>query len=314
MRRLGFRRLRQTTLAELGVVTIVLAPPPRMSAWRALAILRQADPQGVYELNHVYDPSAGQSSGADAVSARPVVDGAGLKIGMIDGGVMTGHPCLKAASITQRGFAGAATASAHGTAVASLLVGNSVGFTGCAPGAALYAADVFGDEAEGGSAEAVAAALNWLISQGVGVVNISLEGPPNRLLELAARSAAARGIVLVAAVGNAGPSQPVAYPAAYPGVLAATAVDAGGRVYLMANRGPEVAFAAYGVGIAAAVDDGDFEILSGTSFAAPAIAARLAAARRETGDRDKAVALLAAAARDAGAPGRDPVYGYGVLA
>jgi subtilisin family serine protease len=114
------------------------------------------------------------------------------------------------------GCGGKPVPSAHGTAVASLLVGRAERFRGAAPGARLYAADVYCAEPTGGSVGAVAAALAWLAGERVGVVNISLVGPPNRLLELAVRRASAKGLLLVAAVGNDGPAAAPLYPSATP--------------------------------------------------------------------------------------------------
>jgi hypothetical protein len=304
---------------QLGLEIIVLAAPTRLSAEQALAVLRSADPQGSYALNHLYDPSAGVEGDAPARRSGPNspwarINGQGLRIGMIDGGVYAAHPCFSGRQLTQRGFAGAATPSAHGTAVASLLVGQGQDVSGYAPGAELLAADVFGDEIEGGASEAVAAALNWLVAEGVQVVNISLEGPPNRLVELACQAAEARGVLLVAAVGNGGPSQAVAFPAAYPSVVATTAVDSHGSVYLMANRGPEVAFAALGVDLVVAAEDGEIDSVTGTSFAAPLVTALLADVQRASTDAQTSLRTLAARVQDAGPPGRDPVYGFGIIA
>ena len=83
------------------------------------------------------------------------------------------------------------------------------------------------------------------------------------------------------------------------------------RIYLSANRGPQVAFSALGVGIEAAVDEGAYEELSGTSFAAPIVAALLAAGART--NPTQAIAQLSHVALDLGAPGRDAVYGYGLV-
>lgn len=316
MRGLGFRRLSDRTLPALGVRVIALRPPARMTAVAALSALQAADPAGAYELAHVYNPSEGEEAppaGAPATVPAPGRDGTGLKLGMIDAGLRRDHPALRGAKITTQVFVeppATDAASAHGTAVASLLVGVDERFQGAAPGAELFAADVFGDSIEGGSAEAIADALAWLAEQGVSVVNMSLEGPPNRLLDIVCQAAAARGVIIVAAVGNAGPTEPVAYPAAYPGVVAVTAVDAEGRVYLAAARGAEVDFAALGVDVEAAVDEDAYEVLSGTSFASPLIAAELAFRRRDGAAAD-ALAALAAEAEDLGEPGRDAVYGFG---
>lgn len=307
----GFVRLRETGGAGLGVRLLVLRAPEGMTTVQALDALTRADPHGIYELNHVYDPSDSPGPPA-APGARPDVhDGAGLKIGMIDAGVDCSHPALVGARIETRAVLGALSPSPHGTAVASLLVGEDDDFSGCVPGARLYAADVFGDSVEGGSAEAIAAALAWMAEQGVGVVNISLVGPPNRALDAVCRAMIARGLIIVAAVGNDGPTRPVGFPAAYPGVVAVTAVDAENRIFLSANRGPEVAFSALGVGVEAAVDEGAYEALSGTSFAPPIVAALLA--RSAYAPPAQAVAHLSHAALDLGAPGRDAVYGYGLV-
>jgi subtilisin family serine protease len=310
---LGFRILRERSFGDLGVRILVLAPPRTMSAQEALEALRAADPGGSFELNHLFDPSQGASPSGGPVSRSAAANvGAGVKLGMIDGGVAANHPALQGARVVTRAFAGdTLVASPHGTAVASLLVGVDGDFHGVAPGAELYAADVFGDSPDGGSAEDISAALGWLSQQGVTVVNISLEGPPNRLVEAVCRAAIARGMILVAAVGNGGPTNPVAYPAAYPGVVAVTAIDDRNRVYLSANRGPQVAFAALGVSVEAAAESDEYEIVSGTSFASPIVAAELALLRRNASSPTIAVQALAARALDLGAPGRDDVYGFG---
>jgi subtilisin family serine protease len=316
-RQLGFTRLRVSGDPAYGVRIVTLAPPPDVSTEDALARLQADDPQGAYEFNHVYDPSQARSITEPSAAPTlpiPMRNGAGVKIGMIDSGVATDHPALRGASIQAQSFAGDTqqNPSPHGTAVASLLVGRDSQFHGVAPGARLYAADVFGDSVEGGSAEAIANALIWMAQQGVAAVNISLTGPPNRGLDAVCRAMIARGMILVAAVGNDGPTSPVAYPAAIPGVVAVTAVDAERRVLLSANRGPQIAFSTYGVSVTAAVDDGGYEVMSGTSFAAPIVTAELAL-RCRASNAQQAVQSLSSSAIDLGAPGRDDVYGFGFV-
>ena len=149
----------------------------------------------------------------------------------------------------------------------------------------------------------------------VGVINMSLVGPPNVTLERILKIITARGHIVVAAVGNDGPSSPPLYPAAYAEVVAVTAVDSRQRILAEAVRGAHIAFAAPGSEMAAADDSGRFSVVRGTSFAAPIVAALLA---RElpAPDRDaaaRAVTALAMSATDLGASGRDPVYGYGLV-
>jgi subtilisin family serine protease len=125
-----------------------------------------------------------------------------------------------------------------------------------------------------------------------------------------------RGHLLVAAVGNDGPAAPPLYPASYPGVIGVTAVDARRRILPEAGRGAQVAFAAPGADMVAADMAGGYTAVRGTSFAAPLVAGLLAT-RLRSPDRkaaQRAVAELAATALDLGEPGRDPVYGYGLVA
>jgi subtilisin family serine protease len=191
-------------------------------------------------------------------------------------------------------------------------VGSDHSFRGAAPRTRLYVADVYGLTPAGGSAEAIARGLAWLADSGVRVANISLVGPPNRLLGAAVAAYVAPGRVLVAAVGNDGPAAPPLYPAAYPGVVAVTAVDARQRVLPEAGRGTHVDFAAPGADLAAAGAAGGYLTVRGTSFAAPLVAGEIA--RRMGEGAPAAIAALARVATDLGAPGTDPVYGQGLVA
>jgi hypothetical protein len=142
------------------------------------------------------------------------------------------------------------------------------------------------------------------------VANLSFAGPPNDVLALATERAAARGMLLAAAAGNDGPRSPPRYPAAYPWVVAVTAVDAARRPFVRAVRGAHLAFAGPGVGLEAPGRNG--ARLSGTSYAVPAVTAAFAIAMR-TSDREQALAQLAGTALDLGTPGRDPVFGWGLI-
>ena len=87
--------------------------------------------------------------------------------------------------IHQFGCDGNPVPSVHGTAVASLLAGSAAAFQGAAPRAELFAADVYCGLPTGGAVEAVAAALGWMAKERVPVMNVSLVGPRNALLERA---------------------------------------------------------------------------------------------------------------------------------
>ena len=98
------------------------------------------------------------------------------------------------------------------------------------------------------------------------------------LVQRAIQIVQSRGIQVVAAVGNDGPAAPPQYPASYPGVIAVTAVDAGGRALPEAGKATHLDFAAPGADMAAALPGSGYTRVRGTSFAAPLAAARLLAA------------------------------------
>lgn len=307
----GFAVLREERLEDLDLAVVVLAPPRGLSLRRALERLRQLDPDGVWEFNHVYTPAGDMTAapGPPALAPARAPLQPGLRLGLIDTGVDAAHPALAGVPIRQRGFAGDDRPGAHGTAVASLLAGRSGAFSGSAPGASLFVADVYGGSAAGGSSTGVAQALAWMAGADVPVVNISLVGPRNALVEAAVRRAAGRGVLIVAAAGNDGPAAPPLYPASYPGVVGVTGVNARGRALPEAARGPQVDFAAPGADMAAAGPGRGYVNVRGASFAAPLVAGLLA--RRRGGDP---VEALAAQARDLGPRGPDPVYGRGLVA
>jgi hypothetical protein len=314
-RKAGFGVGRMQSIEGLDLATAVLTPPRGMAVRDALQRLRALDPAGRYDLNHIYVESGGAAAGRGAAAASTPM-ARGLRIGLVDGTVLQRHPVLRGAPVTQRPFApGGAKVTAHATAVASLLAGSGPGFRGAAPGAGLYVADVYGTTPQGGSALAVARGLGWLVQERTPVIDISLVGPSNALLQAAVAAAIARGHIVVAAAGNDGPAAPPLYPAAYPGVVAVAGVDARRRPLPESGRGAHVAFAAPGADLLAASLDGGVAPVRGTSFAAPLAAGRLARLlpSPDPAAANRAVAMLSREAIDAGAPGRDPVFGRGLV-
>jgi hypothetical protein len=271
----GFRVVRQDTDPALGMRIVSLAVPNGMSAKEGLKRLQKIAPQLQADFDHLFEPAGGSLAPvAGALAATEGVAGAGRTVGMIDGGVAS-HPSLAGKSIEQNGFAGSPQPTGHGTAVASLLVGTQGPFRGAATGAQLFVADVYGGSRAAGSATSIVRALGWLSSKHPQVINISLVGPPNRLVQRAIQIVQSRGIEVVAAVGNDGPAAPPQYPASYPGVIAVTAVDAKGRALPEAGKPTHLDFAAPGADMAAALPGNGYTRVRGTSFAAPLAAARL---------------------------------------
>jgi subtilisin family serine protease len=313
-RRAGFDVMDPEGDADAGATdVVVLIAPAGVSARDAVKRLRKLDPAGTYDYNHLYLPAAERSS-AGAAGPSPTSDTAraeGVRIGLVDTGVDEGHLVFSGARIVQRGFAKGAAAkpAAHGTEVASLLIGAAPLFHGAAPGAEIFVADVYGSDPAGGAADALVRALFWLAGRKVNVINISLVGPPNAALSAAVKVLTARGLLIVAAVGNDGPAAPPSYPASYPGVVAVTGVDARGAVLIEAGRAEHLDFAAPGADLAAASLSGGFTSVRGTSFAAPLVAGLLArlAAKAEDPSRSPLDALALQARHGRG-------YGRGLVA
>ena len=272
--RAGFRLIASETSPELGLRTVQLAIPRGLSAREGLKLLRRTAPQLDCDYDHVFEPAGGSLAPFSGALAATAGAASGRVVGMVDGGVAS-HPSLAGASIEQNGFAGNPEPTGHGTAVASLLVGSQGPFHGAATGARLYVADVYGGNRAAGSATSIVRALAWLAGKHPQVINVSLVGPSNRLLERAIAAVRARGIEVVAAVGNDGPAAPPQYPASYPGVVAVTGVDSRGRALPEAGKPTHLDFAAPGADMAAALPGEGYARVRGTSFAAPLAAARL---------------------------------------
>jgi len=299
---IGLTIVRERRLDGLDETVVVLQVPSGTATAEMLALLRGRDPAGSYDFNHVYMGSGAAAPApalaAEATAARAA--GTGPRVGLVDSGVDARHEVFRNASIAQWGCE-QPHPDQHGTAVAALMVGRSDNFQGVAPSARLYAADIYCDNGAGGSAERIAGALAWMAREQVGVVNLSIVGPPNQTLERVVGAMVKRGHLLVAAVGNDGPAALALYPASYPGVVGVSAVDRRGRVLPEAGRGPQVMFAAPGNNmVSAAPGEPPFRQVRGTSFAAPIVAALLASAlpQPDQAGAARALATLAATARD----------------
>jgi hypothetical protein len=284
----------------LGVGFVRLAVPDQQSLTSAIKEIRRLG--GEVSADQLHLPS-GTASGRPA----PVASGDGTLIGVVDGGV--------AGAAVSTGFAtGAPRDNDHATAVASL-IGGSGAVRGGLPGARIASADVYGSDPAGGNATAIAKALGWMVQQRVSVVTVSLVGPANPLLARVVAAAQARGLVIVAAVGNNGPAAPPGFPASYPGVIAVTGVDGRNRALIEAGRASHLDYAAPGADMLAAGIAGRAFRVRGTSFAAPLAAATVARFYPSPSPAAIAAALkrVDAIARDLGPRGSDKTYGRGLV-
>ena len=312
--------IEQTDFAELDMVLVRFRVP---AEWDSAAALKQRLPvrlHGQLDRNHIYDAQAEVPAAATSTPASfTAVCDAPVKIGMIDTAINTEHPAFAPDRIILRDFLGEQfdAPRAHGTAVAGLLVGSGASLQPLLPKAQLYAASVFyprNQYSQGATMMDLVRALNWLAGEKVGVINMSLAGPDNQILRSVISRIAEQGIVVIAAAGNEGPAAPAMYPAAYAEVIAVTAVDRTQKIYRWANRGDYIDFAALGVSVTTARSDGGFGRETGTSMATPVISA-FVACERDLRDEKSAALIegLAGKVTDLGAPGRDPVFGFGLL-
>jgi len=314
----GFEIQSDQTLQPLGERIVTLLAPPRLTTRRALRDLRAADPAGTYDFDHLFvsTQTVAGASADELAAAGALPEIVDIRVGLIDGGVDADHPVFASRRPELAGCEGKPTASEHGTAVASLFVGRSAEFHGAAPGAHLLAVDVYCDgAAPGGRTRDIVAALASLMAADVRVINMSIVGPDNSVLAAVIRKVIAQSIVVVAASGNDGPNAAPLYPAAYPGVVAVTAVDAHEKLLMEASGGEHVRFAAPGADMLAASLAGRFKTVRGTSYASPLVAGLLARllAREDSVSVEQVVQQLAATAADRSKAPRGLRHEYGLV-
>lgn len=312
----GVRIIEDTALASSGERLLVISlSSDEPGARRIETLLRDLGAE-IADRNHVYVSAAPAGAEGAAAPGADASAGAGsyARLGLIDTDVDETHPALRGLALSEQDFVtmGSLRPQGHGTAVASILARE------LPPGgeaAGVRAASVFflaEDGTTGATSASLVRAIDWMIAEGVAVINFSLAGPPNKALEVMIERSLAAGIVIVAAVGNEGPAARPLYPAAYPGVIGVTAVDGDGRVYRWANRGNHVVVAARGVDVEVARPGGEMIRDSGTSFAAPVVSAWMARQIAGAPPADP-LRLIQASAKPAARGGQDGIYGYGIL-
>lgn len=294
----GFTSVGTEQIDGLDFSVTRLAVPEGMDLDDAQALAKSLAPGVEISADNLHFQSSAGYSPALVPMAMQASARTNIEVGVIDGA-----PGASVRVLAEKGFAtGAPTPSDHGSAVASLLAGAGV--------TRIRVADVYGSDPAGGNALAIARALGWLTASGSKVVTISLVGPRNAVVERAIAAARARGVAIVAAVGNDGPAAPPAYPASYAGVIAVTGVDRRNRALIEAGRALHLDYSAPGADIQAHDARGRTKVWRGTSFATPLAAARLAHAMARGGNWR---ARLDGEARDLGPRGPDDIYGRGLL-
>ena len=215
-------------------------------------------------------------------SAHTMGTGAGIRIGLIDTGVDSRHPDLGGRITANYGTVMApgrsyvsrlrygADPSQHGTACASILAS-------FAPGAEIHSVQVIGGHASD-SPERLIAGIRFAVEQGWEVLNISAgAGQPHLELHDLIKQAFATGAILIAAKDNRPGA--VGYPAAYPEVIAVDMEYFPDPLDWRYHPGAQIEVEASGIYIDAPSPGGGRRSYTGSSFAAPHIAAIAARAK-----------------------------------
>lgn len=278
-----------------------------------------------YRVDFVHAPQAvkdGVDWGVEAYGIPQLwktTQGAGVTVAVIDSGISP-HSALKQAVVDYRNFSSDSDvydSLGHGSHVAGVIGARSGAAKGIAPAASLLSLKALGHSGMG-SNDAVAAAVQFATEAKVDIICMSLGSPrPDARLHDSLKLAHAAGVIVVCAAGNDGSA--VNYPAAFQETIAVGAVDKQGNACEFSSRGKEIAVAAPGQDITSTWLNDGYATVSGTSMAAPFVAGVLSlyvSAQKASGgkiDLSAALKALADTCRDVGSPGRDPVYGWGLV-
>jgi subtilisin family serine protease len=251
-----------------------------------------------------------------------------IVIAVVDSGLELSHPDLTTQVVPDAGVDLVDGAwppedqAGHGTMVAGVAdaaTNNSIGVAGVAKwiGRILPVRVL---DAKGATDDVrLADGIKYATDHGAKIINLSLGGyGSTSLLQSAVQYAVAHGVLVVAASGNLGPWTTFkgdVYPAAYPGVLGVGATDHQGRVVYYSLHGRFVDLAAPGDEILTTAIGGGYAWADGTSFASPLVAgvAALVWALHSDWTATQVADQLVATAHDVGLPGRDDVYGSGIV-
>jgi hypothetical protein len=247
--------------------------------------------------------------------AHTLAHGARVTVAVIDSGIDIRHPELANSIVETFDALGSGEGPHfHGTGIAGAIAAHSR-LIGSAPSAKLLAIRAFGATPSGtqSTTYVILRSLDFAASHGAQIVNMSFAGPRDSLIERGIATLAAKGIVMVAAAGNAGAKSPPLYPAANDNVIAVSATDAKDQLFAASNRGGYIALAAPGADIFLPAPDQKYQMASGTSFAAAYVSgiAALMLERNPALKSDQLRAMLTKTARDLGSPGRDDQFGAG---
>ena len=334
-RRFQLRLLQRETAEVVGAVMHRYRVPNRQTVPAAIRAMQQAVGFAYIQPNYVFErpefrvklqsANAMRAQGDQRLQyvvdtlrlseAHRIARGQRVPIAVIDSGVDASHPEL-VGRVTQSfdAVGGQFRPHEHGTGMVGAIAAQRQ-LLGVSPGAEILAVRAFAPgqtQGSTGTSFHIVKAMDWAIRNGAKVINMSFAGPRDPMIARAIQVAADRRIAMVAAMGNGGPTAPIAFPAADPNVIAVTATDREGRLFDAATQGEHVAVAAPGVEIILPAPRGGYQISSGTSVAAAHVSgiAALILERHPDADPPTLRRLLQATARQAAIP--DPKLGAGV--
>jgi subtilisin family serine protease len=280
-----------------------------------------AQPNFLYKFGQAQPPARSEPGAQYVVpklhltEAHKITSGDDVLVAVIDSKIDASHPDLAGVIVDQYDALGSDEAAhRHGTGMAGAIAAHTK-LVGVAPKVKLLAVHAFSGDKDGaqGTTFNILKGLDWAARKQARIVNMSFAGPPDPMLTDMLGKAHARGMVLIAAVGNAGPRSPPLYPAADRDVIGVTATDADDKLLPQANRGPQVAVAAPGVMVLEPAPDGSYQVTTGTSVAAAHATgvAALLLARNPKLTPDQVRGLLIKSAR--AVPGAKRDIGAGVI-
>ncbi|MCM2516163.1 type VII secretion-associated serine protease mycosin [Streptomyces griseoincarnatus] len=270
----------------------------------------------------------------------PTTRGAGVTVAVLDTGVEADHPDLDGNVLPGKDLVGFGAREGdeawarHGTAMAGIIAGhghgpgNGDGVLGVAPEAKILPVRVILEDKDPARAKArstrgnaLAEGIRWAADHGADVINLSLgddsaSAHPEEGEDGAIQYALRKGVVVVASAGNGGEKgDRISYPAAYPGVIAATAVDRYGTRAPFSTRRWYATVSAPGVDVIIADPDHKYYEGWGTSAAAAFVSGAVALVKAAHPDLTPAQIkrLLEDTARNAPAAGRDDSRGFGFI-
>ena len=328
---LGLQVIEQQTLTLVGRTTFRFRLPPRLTVREAIRLLEQKSIVAIAQPHYGYvfaqqqaAPAAQRGDPAqymlDKFSLHQVhmmATGNGITVAVIDSEVDKKHSELSGAvSEELNATGGTLKAHPHGTAMAGAIASRDR-LLGVAPNARIIAVRAFGEASNTaeGTTYNILKGIEWAVSQNARVINMSFAGPFDPSVERAIKAATQKGIIVVAAAGNAGPKARPAFPGADTNVIGVTATDSNNKLFRQANQGDYVSVASPGVDILAPAPDETYQMSTGTSIATAHVSGVVALMLERDPKLTPADArqILESTATDLGPRGKDPQFGWGLV-